>query len=103
MPVKTFYIREASIEDWGLLLSNFNSRNIMIVLSETKGGMYVNEIALKLELRVSVVVYHLKKLGELGFLTITEKQISKTTKLHRFFKMSHTSFVVTFTKRDELN
>ena len=56
--------------------------------------MYTNEIATKLDMRVSLVIHHLKKLKALGLLEITNKQIIRKGEKHRFFKMNSDIFVI---------
>lgn len=97
--VKSCNLSANYLKDVSELFANENAQDIIMLLVESE--MYVNEIALKLELRVSVVVYHLKKLGELGFLTKTEKPISKRTKNHTFYKINIDAFTVILRKKDD--
>ncbi len=99
LPVKRFDIKSSqSIKVIGQLLSNDNSRRIMITLSESKDGMYVNQIVNTLKIRTSLVTYHLEKIKKLGFLTIIEKTISKRTKDHKFYKIVNPFFIVILKK-----
>ncbi len=69
--IKVFQITDKSLKKLGELLANETSRNIILLLVEEE--LYVNQIAEKLELRVSLVIHHLQKLEELGLLDIDEK------------------------------
>lgn len=80
------------LKSLGELLSNETSRKIITSLMNSK--MYTNEIATKLNMRVSLVIHHLKKLEELGLLKITNKQIIRKGDKHRFFKMNYDIFVI---------
>ncbi len=55
--------------------------------------MYTNEISTKLDMRVSLVIHHLKKLEKLGILEITVKQIDGKGLDHRFFKINTQIFI----------
>ncbi len=92
MPNKVFHITDANIVTLAELLQNEKSRNILMLL--TKEELYVNQIANHLDLRVSIVVHHLKKMLKLGLLTVTSKPISSKTKDHNFYKIDKPSFVV---------
>ncbi len=94
--VKSCDINDISLKEISELFANPNSQKIIKLLVENE--MYVNEIANKLELRVSLVVYHLAKLGELGFLSKTEKPISRKTKNHTYYKIKISAFTVTLRK-----
>lgn len=94
--VKSCNIDDISLKEISELFANPNSQEIIMLLVENE--MYVNEIAIKLGLRVSLVVYHLKKLGDLGFLTKTEKPISRKTKNHTYYKINIDAFTVTLRK-----
>lgn len=84
-PIKIFDKNDKSLKMIGELLSNDSSRQIIRCLIEKE--MYTNEIAKKLQLRVSLVIHHLKKLEELELLEITEKQIVKNGNKHKFYRM----------------
>lgn len=75
----------------GELLSNETSRKIISSLMQNE--MYTNEISTKLDMRVSLVIHHLKKMEELGLLNITNKKIIKKGQEHRFFKMNSDIFI----------
>jgi len=75
----------------GELLSNDTSRKIISSLMQNE--MYTNEISTKLDMRVSLVIHHLKKMEELGLLNITNKKIIKKGQEHRFFKMNSDIFI----------
>ncbi len=55
--------------------------------------MYTNEIATKLDIRVSLVIHHLKKMEALGLLEIENKKIKRKGEKHRFFKINIDIFV----------
>ena len=61
------------LKSLGELLSNETSRTIIKNLMEYE--MYTNEIATKLDMRVSLVIHHLKKMEALGLLEISDKKI----------------------------
>ncbi len=94
--VKSCDIDDISLKEISELFANPNSQKIIKLLVENE--MYVNEIATKLDLRVSLVVYHLAKLGKLGFLTKTEKPISRKTKNHTYYQIKIDAFTVTLRK-----
>ncbi len=79
------------LKSLGELLSNETSRKIIKNLMEHQ--MYTNEIATKLDMRVSLVIHHLKKLEELGLVDIINKRIKRKGEKHRFFKISSDIFV----------
>ena len=83
--VKVFTSEDDKLKILGELLSNESSRNIIKLLTERE--VYANEIARKLELRLNLVIHHLKKLDELGLLEITEKEITKKGSKHKYYKM----------------
>ncbi len=89
--IKVFQITDKSLKKLGELLANETSRNIILLLVEEE--MYVNQIAERLQLRVSLVIHHLQKLEELKLLDVVEKPISRRTKNHRFFRMSTDIFL----------
>ena len=98
--IKVFKPTDESLKLLGELLTNETSRRIILTLGESE--MYVNKLAEKLDIRVSLVIHHLKKLGELGLLDIVEKPISKRTKDHKFFKLS-TDVFLSFTEDKDDN
>lgn len=75
----------------GELLSNDSSRKIIYNLMTRE--MYTNEISTKLDMRVSLVIHHLKKMENLGMLEISEKKIIKKGQKHRFFKIDSDIFI----------
>jgi len=84
----------------GELLSNETSRKIIFTLM--KKEMYTNEISTALDMRVSLVIHHLKKMEELGLLDITKKRIIKKGQEHRFFKMSTDIFITLNNTKEEV-
>lgn len=89
--VKIFIPTDQSLKQLGELLMTETSRSIILELIGKE--MYVNEIAIKLQLRVSLVTHHLQKLKDLGLLDITSKPISKRTKNHDFFRFKTDVFL----------
>ena len=75
----------------GELLSNDTSRKIIKALIQNT--MYTNQISKELNIRVSLVIHHLKKMESLGLLDITEKKIVKRGVKHRFFQMRPALFL----------
>lgn len=90
--VKVFGADDRSLKLLGELLSNDTSRKIIRHLIEKQ--MYTNELATKLGIPISLVMHHLKKLEELNLVDVEEKQITKKTKKHKFFRMSGKIFVL---------
>ena len=83
----------------GELLANETGRKILFNLMNT--DMYTNEIAVKLDIRVSLVIHHLEKMQQLGLLEITEKKLVRKGKNHRFFKVNPNFFIsVNQTKKE---
>ena len=85
------FASDDNLKALGELLSNETSRKIMIYLMNHE--MYTNEIATKLDIRVSLVIHHLKKMEDLGLVEITEKKIKRKGEKHRFFKIESDIFV----------
>ena len=90
--IKVFGADDRSLKLLGELLSNDTSRKIIRCLIEKQ--MYTNELATKLDIPISLVIHHLKKLEELNLVDVKEKQITKKTKKHKFFRMSGKIFVL---------
>jgi len=97
--VKVF-ASDDNLKALGELLSNDSSRNIIFNLMTKE--MYTNEIATKLDMRVSLVIHHLKKLEDLGLLEISEKRIKRKGIDHRFFKIKSNIFVVIDKEKKEI-
>jgi len=94
------FASDDNLKALGELLSNDSSRNIIYNLMTKE--MYTNEIATKLDMRVSLVIHHLKKLEDLGLLEITEKKIKRKGIEHRFFQIKSNIFVVLDNTVDEI-
>ena len=93
------FASDDNLKALGELLSNETSRKIIKNLMEHQ--MYTNEIATKLDIRVSLVIHHLRKLEEIGLLEIIDKKIKRKGGKHRFFKMNSDIFVtVNKTKKE---
>ena len=96
--VKISSITDERLKEISEVFGNSTSRKIILLL--VKQEMYLNEIAIKLDLRVSLIVYHLKKFGSLGILSITKKPISKRTKQHKYFSIRIDAFMITLREPD---
>ena len=98
--IKAFALEDDKLKILGELLSNKSSRDIIKLLTEKE--MYTNEIAKKLDLRVNLVIHHLKKLEYIGVLEITQKKIVKKGSEHRYFKMVPNLFIWSARSEEEL-
>jgi len=85
------FASDDNLKSLGELLSNETSRKIIMNLMHRE--MYTNEIATKLDIRVSLVIHHLRKLEELGLVEIENKKIKRKGEKHRFFKMNSDIFI----------
>ncbi len=94
------FASDDNLKALGELLSNDSSRGIIYNLMTKE--MYTNEIATKLDMRVSLVIHHLKKLEDLGLLEITEKKIKRKGQEHRFFQIKSNIFVVIDNTAEEI-
>lgn len=94
------FASDDNLKSLGELLSNEASRKIMLNLMTRE--MYTNEIATKLDMRVSLVIYHLKKMEDLGLLKITEKNLIQKGQKHRFFKIDSDIFVTVNKTKEEV-
>ena len=99
--IKVFTSDDRSLKLLGELLSNDTSRRIIRCLVEKQ--MYTNELATKLDIPISLVIHHLRKLEELNLVDVEERQITRKTKKHKFFKMSGKFFVLPSKSKDEIN
>ena len=95
------FASDDNLKALGELLSNETSRKIIINLMSTE--MYTNEIATKLDIRVSLVIHHLRKLEELGLLEIEKKKIKRKGEKHRFFKMNSDLFITLDKTKEEID
>ena len=95
------FASDDNLKSLGELLSNETSRKIISALMESE--MYTNEIATKLDLRVSLVIHHLKKLEELGLVEIENKKIKRKGEKHRFFKMNSDIFVTLDKNKEDID
>lgn len=84
--VKIFSSDDKKLKQLGELLSNKSSRDIIKLLINNE--MYTNEIADKLDLRVNLVIHHLKKLEDLGLLQIQNKTITKKGIEHKHYRIN---------------
>jgi len=85
------FASDDNLKTLGELLSNDSSRQIISALMNNE--MYTNEISTKLDMRVSLVIHHLKKLEELRMVEITSKKIKRKGVEHRFFKINSEIFI----------
>ncbi len=95
------FASDDDLKSLGELLSNETSRKIICYLMTTE--TYTNEIATKLDLRVSLVIHHLKKMEKLGFVEIAEKKIIRKGEKHRFFKIATDFFITLDKNKQEVN
>lgn len=98
--IKIFGNDEKSLKLLGELLGNDTSRRIMryLIVNES----YTNQIATKLDLRVSLVIHHLKKLEQLGMIEVSYKEITKKGTKHRFFRMNPYFFLAPNTTPEDI-
>lgn len=99
-PSVKIFASDDNLKTLGELLSNDSSRKIISNLMTQE--MYTNEISTKLDMRVSLVIHHLKKLEELNMLEITEKKIKRKGVKHRFFKINSNIFVTVNQNKAEI-
>ncbi len=90
--IKIFDADDRSLKILGELLSNDTSRKIIKFLISNES--YTNAIATKLDIRISLVIHHLKKMEELGLVEITYKPIIRKGNDHRYFKITSALFVL---------
>jgi len=76
--IKVFSSEDEKLKFLGEILSNESSRKIFLLITTQK--MTSNDIAKKLELRLSLVIHHLNKMMQIGIVQINE--IGKNTKNH---------------------
>lgn len=98
--INVFTSDDDHLKTLGELLANETSRKIILCLIEKQ--MYTNEIATKLDIPISLVIHHLKKLDDLRLLETEEKKISRKTKEHKFFRMRDRIFVLPGESREEI-
>lgn len=89
--VKVIMSTDKNLKIIAELLATETSRNIIMLL--VKNELYINQIAIKLQLRVSLVTHHIAKLKKLGLLEITNKPINKRTKDHQFYRIKTDVFI----------
>lgn len=98
--IKIFDSDDEKLKNLGELLSNESSRKIIKFLIQKES--YTNEIANKLDLRVSLVIHHLKKMEKLGLLEINNKKIIRKGIEHKFFKMNPGIFLLLNFEKEEI-
>jgi len=94
------FASDDNLKSLGELLSNETSRKIIKNLMEHQ--MYTNEIATKLDIRVSLVIHHLKKLEDLGLVEIEDKKIKRKGEKHRFFKINFDIFITLDKNKEDI-
>lgn len=99
--IKVFYSDDENLKEFGELLSNQTSRSIVRALIEKE--YYKNELAEKLDIRLSLVDHHLKKLEKLNLVEISQKEITKNGIKHKFFKINSEVFISSSSKISEHN
>ncbi len=99
--IKVFDAEDKYLKLLGELLSNDTSRKIIRMLIQKES--YTNEISKKLDIRVSLVIHHLKKLEQLGVLEITHKQIVRKGNDHRYFRMVPGIFLMPNETKEEIH
>lgn len=99
--IKVFSSDDEKLKILGELLSNKSSRDIIKLLIDKE--MYTNEIAKKLELRVSLVIHHLQKMEAIGLLEINNKKIVRKGEEHRFFRISQGMLIVPNESKEVIN
>lgn len=97
--IRVFGNDDESLRILGQLLSSETSRKIIQIL--IKEEMYANQISNKLGIQINTILFHLKKLADLGLVTVTHKQIVKKGVDHKYYKMIPNIFVtVTLPKKE---
>lgn len=99
--IKVFSSDDEKLKILGELLSNKSSRDIIKLLIDKE--MYTNEIAKKIELRVSLVIHHLQKMEAIGLLEINNKKIVRKGEEHRFFRISQGMLIVPNESKEVIN
>ena len=97
---KIFTNDDHSLKLLGELLSNQVSRDIIKLLIEKE--MYANEIANKLDIQFNLISHHLKKMGELGLLSVNEKRIIKKGQMHKYYKINPGIFLLPNHTKDKV-
>lgn len=99
--IKVFGTDDESLKTLGQLLSNETSRKIIQVLTQEE--MYTNQISKKLGIQMNITIFHLKKLEELGLVTVTHKRIVKKGVDHKYYKMIPNMFVTSTQTKKEVH
>ena len=89
--IKLFTFNDESLKILGELLSNETSRKIINSLIENE--MYTNELSVKLDIPISLVGHHLRKLEQVNLVEVTEKPLVKKGVKHKHFRMIPNLFV----------
>lgn len=86
--IKPFHFNDTkSLKLLGELLSNESSLAIINILIDQE--LFTNQISEKTGIRVSLVVHHMKKLGELGILEVKLKKLKRKGKEHKFYTIKN--------------
>jgi len=99
--IKVFGNDDESLKTLGQLLSSETSRKIIHLL--TREEMYTNQISMKLGIQMNTTVFHLKKLVEVGLVTVTHKKIVKKGVDHKYYKMVPNMFVTSTQSKKEVH
>ena len=99
--IKVFGNDDESLKTLGQLLSSETSRKIIQLLTQEE--MYTNQISKKLGIQMNTIVFHMKKLVEVGLVTVTHKQIVKKGVDHKYYKMMPNIFVTSIQSKKEIH
>lgn len=92
---------DESLRILGQLLSSETSRKIIQLLIQEE--MYTNQISKRLGIQMNTISFHMKKLVEVGLVTVTHKQIIKKGIDHKFYKMVPNIFVTATLPKKEIH
>lgn len=99
--IKVFSSEDEKLKILGELLSNKSSRDIIKLLIDKE--MYTNQIAKEAGIKMNLVLHHLKKLEELGLVTITHKKIIRNGIDHKYYRMIPNLLVVSNQDKKEIH
>lgn len=98
--IKVFGNDEDSLKTLGQLLSNETSRKIISCLNGNE--MYINQISKTCGIQMNLTIHHIKKLEEVGLVSVVEKPIVRKGVNHKFYKMVPNIFVNTTQTKQEM-
>jgi len=99
--IRVFGNDDESLRILGQILSNETSRKIIQLLTQEE--MYTNQISKRLGIQMNTIIFHLKKLVEVGLVTVTHKQIIKKGVDHKYYKMIPNIFVTSTQPKKEVH